>query len=270
MEAILYDMEDLTNLIVHGTLRIDDTATIACLPSWHWESTHNVWTNSLHMWAVREGVGQVTVAGERFSCSRGDVFLFPTAEQIVAEHDPKRPIQVTNCSFDLDGATGQLPLHRRVVIGEYWEGMLNQLVAAFEGGNMTAAVCRFRTILLDLTAAEPEQAGSSADRFWLDRLQPLLQEINADPGRKRTLASLARELGCSPNHCINLFARHCGVSPVQYVIRARIATAEQMLRYSSLSISAIADQLGYYDVFAFSRQFRQRKGVPPREYRLGG
>jgi transcriptional regulator GlxA family with amidase domain len=53
------------------------------------------------------------------------------------------------------------------------------------------------------------------------------------------------------------------------MIRRRIQRAATLLSESSLTISQIADAMGYRDVYFFSRQFKQKMGQSPRTYRSG-
>jgi PAS domain S-box-containing protein len=58
-----------------------------------------------------------------------------------------------------------------------------------------------------------------------------------------------------------------GLSPGQYITRARIDHACNRLRQTDTAISAIALDCGYGDQAAFSRQFRQSVGLSPAAYR---
>ena len=58
-----------------------------------------------------------------------------------------------------------------------------------------------------------------------------------------------------------------GVSPMQFVIRKRIAHAARMIAVSDLSISQIAIECGFCDSSHFSKCFRNVTGESPRAYR---
>jgi transcriptional regulator GlxA family with amidase domain len=83
------------------------------------------------------------------------------------------------------------------------------------------------------------------------------------------MSAMARRLYCSPDHFARLFRKHAGNSPGDFVVRARIDAAMGLLRSSSHSVKRIAELLGYPDVCAFSRQFRQKTGRTPTEHRRG-
>ena len=78
---------------------------------------------------------------------------------------------------------------------------------------------------------------------------------------------MARQASMSMDHFIRVFRRHAGVTPREFVIESRITAARGLLQLSSLGISQIASQLGYVDVYAFSKQFKARTGQPPSSFR---
>lgn len=47
----------------------------------------------------------------------------------------------------------------------------------------------------------------------------------------------------------------------------RIARARAYLGETDVPIGPIAEKLGYNDIYFFTRQFRERVGVPPGQYR---
>ena len=58
-----------------------------------------------------------------------------------------------------------------------------------------------------------------------------------------------------------------GMSPGQYVTRARIELACTLLRKRKIPIGQIAQECGYADQAAFTRQFRKSVGLTPSAYR---
>lgn len=81
------------------------------------------------------------------------------------------------------------------------------------------------------------------------------------------LQQLASNLGMGYEHFRKLFARHMGKSPMAYRITHRIQQAQHRLLETDITISDLADELGYTDVYTFSRQFKQVTGISPTAYR---
>lgn len=86
-------------------------------------------------------------------------------------------------------------------------------------------------------------------------------------GEKVSLAALGRHVGMNPNAFSRLFKKATGWTPHAWLSRARVDEAEQLLEHSDLSIEAIAERLGYYDRYHFSRQFYYQRGLYPAGYR---
>lgn len=64
-----------------------------------------------------------------------------------------------------------------------------------------------------------------------------------------------------------LFSEVEGIPIEKYVIRHKIERAKELLVYDELSISEIADMLGYSSVAHFSNQFKQVTGFTPSHFK---
>lgn len=63
------------------------------------------------------------------------------------------------------------------------------------------------------------------------------------------------------------FGRELGVSVHEYMYNNIMFEASQMLIKSSLSIHNVSEQFGFCDQFYFSKCFKQKFGMSPKEYR---
>lgn len=84
-----------------------------------------------------------------------------------------------------------------------------------------------------------------------------------------SVGDVARDLGISVGHIHRLF-RQESTTPAQYIWSRRLAMCSRDLvdpRLAGHSISEIAFSWGFNDAAHFSRSFRDRFGVPPREWR---
>ncbi len=82
-----------------------------------------------------------------------------------------------------------------------------------------------------------------------------------------TLADLAEVAGYSRFHFVRAFKESTGVPPYAYVIRERIAVAQDLMRSSDMPIADIAKLCGFATHAHFSTQFRSITGTTPAEYR---
>lgn len=79
--------------------------------------------------------------------------------------------------------------------------------------------------------------------------------------------SLARMEHMSATSLRNIFKKHTGVSPNEYIITQRISAACRLLAQTDQSIREIAAEAGYHDQYYFSRIFKKKVGVSPLKYR---
>ncbi len=80
------------------------------------------------------------------------------------------------------------------------------------------------------------------------------------------MESIAGSLRVSPSHLSHTFARVTGSGVWAYVLESRVEEAKDLLRNSSLSMKDIAAKAGFSSAQQFSRVFRQKTGISPREY----
>lgn len=81
------------------------------------------------------------------------------------------------------------------------------------------------------------------------------------------LDKLARQAHLSKYHLSRSFTQRMGMSIVQYTHRLRIEQACRQLRFTDLSITKIAADLGYNEIAYFTRCFSHQMGTSPSVYR---
>lgn len=99
------------------------------------------------------------------------------------------------------------------------------------------------------------------------RIARSIQLVHARPDHPWTVTSLAGRIGLSPSRFAARFRQRCGESVMAYVARVRLDAACRMLRDSDLSLSRVAERVGYDSLPGFSRAFRRRLGQSPLKWR---
>jgi AraC-like DNA-binding protein len=132
------------------------------------------------------------------------------------------------------------------------------------------AINMLEHLLLELAEA---RVAAPAREPWLERVLEQLAvnveaaESSATSTSALNYAALAREAGCSLTVLRRRFKAATGATMHSYVVQSRIAAARALLAETDLPIKAIADRLGYNNVYFFSRQFRAQAGVAPGQFR---
>jgi AraC family transcriptional regulator len=222
---------------------------------------------------VRRGSFGCEARGKRFELVHGSMLLGRPGDEYTCTHDH---VVGDEClSFHLDpalvdaiGATDQWetgatpPLAELVVLGELAQSAADGAadLGLDEAGMLLAA--RF--------------AGVAADRRR-DRIRPTPVDrrraveaahwIDARAHEPIELAAIAREAGLSAFHFLRLFGSVLGVTPHQYVVRARLRHAARLLADGDRAITDIAFDAGFNDVSNFVRTFHRAAGVAPGAFR---
>jgi AraC-like DNA-binding protein len=92
--------------------------------------------------------------------------------------------------------------------------------------------------------------------------------MHGDPGRKWTLADLAREATASSTVLDARFRSVLGLPPIRYLTGWRMHVAEDLPRTTKLPVAAIAPRVGYDSEEAFSRAFKRDHDVSPSVWRV--
>jgi len=81
-----------------------------------------------------------------------------------------------------------------------------------------------------------------------------------------SIKTVARQCKVSPSHLSHTFNKVEESGIMEYVTAARIALAKDLLRSSKLSVTEIAEEVGFSSIHYFSRIFKAKTGFTPSQY----
>jgi len=81
------------------------------------------------------------------------------------------------------------------------------------------------------------------------------------------ISEIAAEFHLDRAHLSRKFKEVVGESPQNYIVNARLSEAAKLMREHGLSPIDAATAVGYLDIYLFSKMFKRRFGVSPREYK---
>ena len=131
--------------------------------------------------------------------------------------------------------------------------------------NTLMKACMVELFRHGLDRAEPD-AGSPAI-FLKPGLSRAVSAILSQSAAPHTVASLAKTAGMSRSAFAKAFEETMGATPIQFVARARLAKARDLMLASDEPIASIAASVGFASRSHFSSRFRARYGEDPTAYR---
>ena len=82
-----------------------------------------------------------------------------------------------------------------------------------------------------------------------------------------TVEELANFLGVSQVYLFKIFKARFAKSPKQYILEQKLLRAQTLLGETDISVTYVANSVGFPDVLSFSKCFRSKLGLSPQSYR---
>ena len=120
--------------------------------------------------------------------------------------------------------------------------------------------------IYQLCKAQKEQTYMPSDRLGM--IAPAVEELEHNfTSKELTVAHLAKLCGVSEVYLRKIFEKKLGVSPKEYMISLRMEYAKQLLSSGEVGVAEAAQMCGYAEPCHFSREFKKRFGVSPKNYK---
>jgi AraC family transcriptional regulator len=148
------------------------------------------------------------------------------------------------------------------IVAQAYSGLAGEKDVSWEELSIELAVRAVQATRDVARATVPPQPGAEA------RVAETVRRMEQNLQTPHTVRDLARDAGLSPYYFLRTFRGVTGVTPHQYVLRARLRQAGTRLRIERTKIVDIALDCGFEDISNFNRAFRAEFGVSPRAYRF--
>ncbi|MBP1996622.1 helix-turn-helix transcriptional regulator [Paenibacillus eucommiae] len=245
---------------------------VRCVPGWMWKPSTPLFDYDL--WYVFEGFGQIVLADTTYMLKPGTCMLVRPDSLPVATQDPDHRLMVLFIHFSIHAPD----LNQVVIPPEcsyindifMFEGMLHRLFEV-DGGSRRWKADEFdylmKLIFIYLYNLEYERQHNhpTLTAKQTGKIRDVIDYIQRE-SYSVGYGDIYRYAGLSPRYLNALFKQFTGSSLKEYLTRSRLRKAQHLLTESSLSITEIAELLGYADIYAFSKMFKQHTGVSPSHY----
>lgn len=220
---------------------------------------HHIQRHVLHY--VTEGRGVYLANGQEYTVCPGDIFVCHPGYVTTYIADETEPFTYIWASFDCTDSFAAL-IARDVFPASWSAPIFEQMLAASDAAVPEWAVCaRLYDFFVLLAQQQPPAAAPRDD--YVSRAVNFIQTNYSDSIR---IADIAADLGLSRNYFCRLFKQQTGLAPQEYLVSHRLDIAAKLMVEQGISQKEAALQVGYPDVYAFSRMFKRKYGVSPGTY----
>ncbi len=156
----------------------------------------------------------------------------------------------------LSGAQGDMVRDSMLYIADHPDASALHLVGH---------LCLFMDGLIQTSATRKELHGGQLRDFYI---QEAITFMEKNYPREITVEDVADVCKLNRSYFSKIFKENMGCPPQEFLIRLRLSKAADLMKGTGSSIGSIAAQCGYPNQLHFSRAFRKRYGLSPREWRV--
>lgn len=121
--------------------------------------------------------------------------------------------------------------------------------------------------LAETKEAKPETyAPHCQTNYYTVQFRHMKEYLSHRMSQNVTVEELCMTTGLSRATVKRIFRCCAGMGPIQYFRTMRMKEAKRLIRETDLSITQIAEALGFSGIHHFSRVFKNTTGMSPREY----
>jgi AraC-like DNA-binding protein len=225
---------------------------------------------------IISGKGTYQANGNTYPLSAGDCFLVYPNTEVIYQADHDDPWEYTWVGFAGSDAamilratdfSRECPVIQQMESGGEVRRQLLHIYDA-RGNGFEHAVEMTGQLYTALAVFMHNAKNTSSPNSVNSYVQKGIEYISANYSYPITVEDIAAYVGLSRSHLFRSFETVLGVSPKEYLTDFRIKQACYLLEHSALSITAIANSIGFDNSLYFSKTFHKKKGMPPKEYRM--
>lgn len=249
------------------------------------------WHGACEMIAVTEGNYLVTVSGQTYELSPGDMFLIPSGEphsltapsrgaRFVFLFEFNQILAIKGASYLTSLMSRPLLINRSTCPRIYAEesNLFATICAEYLNDDSLRDITIYSRLLTffitygrdRLHCDNPSaalQVPHYSGRNYTERFNAVFSYLDRHFAEDLTLEDVAAVAGFSKFHFSRTFKQLSGSNFYEYLCHRRIKSSENLLMQPGLSISQIALQSGFSSVSTFNRTFKKMKGCTPTQYR---
>lgn len=219
---------------------------------------------------MKKGMIDYTISNNHYSLKEGSTLFIPSNSEFHSIVDSCQSVEYLLISFYCIGEDSSILslLHGGYAVGDSNTNITSQLDLLELNWREKPIYYKAKSISL-VQLIIYHILYSKIQRYNIGksykRLECALEYIHNNYSGKVLVRDLANMVNMSTSRFRDVFSQAQGISPNEYLQNIRLLHSKDLL-YANMNISEIAYKCGYSSLSYFSRSFKNRYGLSPRQY----
>lgn len=222
------------------------------------------------------GKGSYTISGKTYPLKKGDMFFIPKDKLVYYESDKQEPYsyywlvlggkntEKLLSAAKINEANPVIPYNDEN-ISFAMDNIIYDVKLKSTAGAVSALGNVYKLFSLLIKNKTLEYGEQTAEK--VNYVTEAMFYIHDNYYKNITVETISEHLGLNRTYFSTLFKKQANTTPVDYLISYRISEATKLLRETDLSVNEIAVKTGFESAVNFYMRFKQRIGIPPKDYR---
>ncbi len=201
--------------------------------------------------------------GRVLNVKEKSLFYFPKGSDYEAKGIKRGRCYAINFDADISDEPFSIPFRNIDYVLKCFNDAINKWKSQDEFSDVYVKKCLYDIIWQMIKESKKKYVPKSREALIFNAAKRIKNEFYSP---YLSVSSLSKDCGMSETYFRKIFTETFGVSPKTYIINTKINFAKKLLETGDFSVLSVAAESGYSDVCLFSREFKKKTGISPREY----
>lgn len=237
---------------------------------YHYKERHEGLTENILLYCVK-GSGYVEVNEQQIQLTEQTAFCLPAHRSHRYFADNTNPWSLFWIHFSLADST-LFPFEsvvavesseRHRLIEHHFSELFSLCEKEYNFGNALCASKLLQLLLSEIYYLQDHQVTDQQNVL----LEKSIRFLSLHLQDSLSLADIAEHLGISTSYVSLIFNKYHQQGPIDFLLDLRVEQACKLLRTRGLKTYEVAKEVGYDDPYYFSRMFKKKVGVSPKDFK---
>ena len=204
---------------------------------------------------------------------------FQDLKKAIVQMDKENCTQIIRDLFEMQKMSFQSDLYLYQLASDIIETIYHECKTAFPDSNIEDPSVSLRMIdqavfsvilediCLQYAVSAIDDCSVLRDKIISKPVREMCRYMQENVKEQISLKDLATLVSLNQVYISNIFKKEMGISISTYFTNLKMDYAKELLRNTTMTVSMIAEEVGYQDARYFSKQFIRTVGIKPMDYR---